>query len=187
MQSEEIIPINEDLSAHYSVFKNGYVFKRAAGAWREWEKLTYTPPTSNPWLIQTANANVQFDCCEHVSVALNGDASYFMQTPNGAVNFPWSRGTHNVDNGLGYLPSEQFTRTFQNDYTTCCIVQPFTGRDTPAKYTFTMYTGPSSLTQNSLCIHYCTGPRAKQTDMAATAGTPIDITEGDIAIAVFCA
>lgn len=183
--SEEIFPINDDLSAHYSVFKNGYTYRRPANTWRFWSKLPYVAPDGNPWISANCADGVRFDCAEHVSVAINGTATYTFATPDGPKDYLWERGVHNVDNGMGYLPSEEFTRTFENDFTLCCIVQPFMGRDTTARYSFEVLTGPQALTRDAFAIHFCTGVFAKQTHLDLIHGMPLDIADNDIAIAVY--
>ena len=180
--SEEIFPINDDLSVHYSVFKNGYTYYRPANTWRFWNKLPYAAPSSNAWLVQSCADGVEFECAEHVSVVTNGTATYTFTAPDGPKDYLWERGSHNVDNGMGYLPSEEFTRTFENDFTLCCIIQPFRGRDSTARYSFEVLNGPKTLDRDALAVHYCD---TKQTVEGAAAGSDMAITAGEIAIVVY--
>lgn len=179
---ETTFPINEDLSVHYTTFRDGFVFPRPAGAWPRWRKLPFEVPASNPWIYQSFLDGAQFDCCEHVSVAIAGDATYTFMTPDGPKDYLWERGVHNVCNGMGYLPSDTFTRTFHNSFTLCCIVQPFRGRSTTARYSFEVLTGPKTLDRDALAVHYCD---TKQTLMGADTGFHLAITVGEIAIVVY--
>ena len=148
-------------------------------------QLAYVAPSTNPWLLKTITDQVQFDCCEHASVALNGTASYIMMTPNGPKNFAWQRGTHNVDNGVGYLPTEEFTRTFSNNFTLCCVIQPFKNRSGEFTYSFEILTKSTVLVKDAVCVHYCTGVKEKQTEMNISANTTINIDITDIVIVVY--
>ena len=168
--SEEVFVINEDLNAHYSVFRNDAVFRRSANSWPFWEKMPYTAPTTNGFLLQSVADGAKYDCCEHASVALNGTVVYTLPTPSGDKKYLWERGSTNVDNGIGYLPAEVFSRTFHDDHTTCCIVQPFRGRQTAARYSFEVLTAPKVLTRDALAVHFCD---TKRTVMAPPAGISI--------------
>ena len=177
--SEEVFVINEDLNAHYSVFRNGAVFRRGANAWPFWEKMPYAAPTANGFLIQSVADGANYDCCEHACVVIHGTANWVVTTPSGDKEYLWERGSTNVDNGIGYLPADVFSRTFHGDHTTCCIVQPFMGRQTTTRYSFEVLTAPKVLTRDALAVHYCD---TKQTDMGVAADTPV---EGGIAIVVY--
>jgi len=183
--SEQFLPINDDLSVHYSVFKDGYVFTRPDNAWNFWREMPFSPPVSNPWLLENHNDGVQFVCCEHASVAIAGDATYTLKTREGLKDYIWTRGTHNVDNGLGYLPAREFTRTFRNGFSLCCILQPYVVRDGGAEYRFEVITGPFTLARDCVAMHFCTGSRFKQTDLATPAGAIIDVSADDITIVAY--
>ena len=60
--SEEVFVINEDLNAHYSVFRNDAVFRRSANSWPFWEKMPYVAPTSNGFLTQSVADGAKYDC-----------------------------------------------------------------------------------------------------------------------------
>jgi len=168
--SEEVFVINEDLNAHYSVFRNDAIFRRGDNSWPFWEKMPYVAPTSNGFLTQSVADGAKYDCCEHACVVLNGTTNWAMTTPSGDKEYLWERGSTNVDNGIGYLPAEVFSRTFHDDHTTCCIVQPFTGRQTTARYSFEVLTAPKVLTRDALAVHYCD---TKSTVMGSPTGTSI--------------
>lgn len=180
--SEEVFVINEDLNAYYSTFKNGYSFFRRGDSWPHWEKLPYRDPSENPFVMQSVAAGAKYDCCEHVCVALSGSAIWTMTTPEGQESYLWERGSNNVDTGFGYLPAEDFTRVFSNDHTTCCVVQPFRGRDTAARYSFEVLTGPKTLDRDALAVHYCA---TKQTVTGIAAGVHLAIAVGEIAVVVY--
>jgi hypothetical protein len=183
--SEESFIINDDLTVYYSLFKDDYVFTRPKNSWSRWEKFPYVTPTNNDTFIEYHNDEVEFDCCEHVSVAINGTATYTFMTPNGPKDYLWEYGTHNVDNGFGYLPKDTFTRTFHTKFELCCIVQPILGRANTTKYKFEILKGPLTLSKDAYAIHYCTGVLAKQTEYSLVAGTSITIDENDLAIIIY--
>jgi hypothetical protein len=183
--AEEVIDLNDDLSIHYTSFRNGYVFTRPAGSWRTWRALPFVEPVENEWIKQNHLDGVEFGCCEHVSVVLSGNATYTLLTSEGAGNYLWQRGSHNVDNGHGYLPTQTFTRTFRNDFSMCCVIQPIRGLTDQPVYTFEILIGPQVLTRDVFALHFCTGSRAKQTWQGVTAGTPIDVADSDILIAIY--
>jgi hypothetical protein len=180
--SEEVFVINEDLNAHYSTFKDGFSFFRRGDSWPNWEKLPYRDPSENPWLIEAVADGVKFERCEHLSVVLKGHAVHTLQTPTGPKDYVWNVGDHTLDQGIGYLPSEYNTRVFSDGFTTCCIVQPFAGRDTPARYSFEVLTGPKTLDRDALAVHYCA---TKQTVTGTAAGVHLAIAVGEIAIVVY--
>ena len=183
---EQLIPINGDLSVHYSVFKNDYVFTRPDNTWNFWREMPFSPPVSNPWILENHNDGVQFGCYEHVSVAIAGDATYTLKTRDGLKDYIWTLGVHNVDNGMGYLPAREFTRTFRNDFSLCCILQSYVKRGPEAQeYEFDVFSGATVLERDAYAVHYCAGSRVADTALSLAAGVNLGMEPTDISIAIY--
>jgi hypothetical protein len=183
--SEESFIINEDLTVYYTLFKDNYTFTRPANSWSRWREFPYLIPNTNNSLMENHNDGVELKCCEHVSVVTQGTATYTLITNNGPKDYLWEYGTHNVDNGLGYLPTDIFTRVFHTGFELCCIVQPILGRTTEASYSFEVVRGAKTLDNDTYAVHYATGTMAKQTQFNLPSGTEIDIGANDLAIAIY--
>lgn len=179
--TDEVIAINDDLDINYGVFKNGFTFRRAANSWRLWPMLEFVVPTLNRTIADMVDAGVAWTLCEHVSVAIKGWADYVFEGPDGPITQVWTPGCHNVENGGGYLPVGEFTRTFYDDFTLCCVVQKFQ-RTPGVQYHFEVVTGLAVLASDALFIHYATGGRQRQTDFDVPAGHVLDVAPGDITI-----
>jgi len=180
--SEELIPLNGDLTIHYSVFKDGFTFRRPAGTWKFWRELKFAEPQGNEWLEVCREAGVEFTCCEHVSLATEGYATYDMQGREGILSTVWTPGMHNLSGGKGYLPADAFTRTFHNSFTLCCIVQPYEPRVGGPVYSFEVFDRTFQLQRPALAVHFCGGGRAKQTDINLSAGVQVPVDNYAIAV-----
>lgn len=179
--SEDIVPINDDLEVRYSLFRNDTVYVRPAGSWRLWQPLEFVPPVANPVIADMYDAGVGWALYEHVSIAIGGSADYVFAGPDGPITQVWTPGFHNVENGGGYLPVEEFTRHFHNDFALCCVIQKI-GRTSSMRYHFEVVTGPAALDGDALFVHYATGTRQRQTDSDLPGGHALDIAASDIAI-----
>lgn len=180
--SEQLISLNDDLDVSYSVFKNDFTYRRAANSYRLWRMQEFVPPSQNAIIADMYQRGVSWTFCEHVSVAINGTADYVFESPDGPITQVWSYGWHNVENGGGYLPFGEFTRTFHDDFTLCCVIQKFK-RATDTQYAFEVVKVPKVLERDVLFVHYATGPRQTQTDFNLKAGDMVEIaTPDDIAI-----
>jgi len=179
--TDEVIAINDDLDVNYGIFKNGFTFRRAANSWRLWPMLEFVPPKFNAIIAEMYDAGVAWTLCEHVSVAVNGRAEYVLEGPDGPITQVWTPGCHNVENGGGYLPAGELTRSFHDDFTLCCVVQKF--QRTPGiQYHFEVVTGPVAIGSSALFVHYATGDRQRQTHFDLAAEHVLDIAPSDIAI-----
>jgi hypothetical protein len=179
--SEDVVPINDDLEVRYSVFKNDTVYVRPAGSWRLWTPLEFVPPVANHVIADMHDAGVAWGLYEHVSIAIGGRADYVFTGPENPITQVWTPGFHNVENGGGYLPAEEFTRRFYDDFALCCIIQKF-GRTPGVRYRFEVVTGPLVLDADAVFVHYATGARQRQTDFNLAAGDLIEAGPSDIAI-----
>lgn len=179
--SEDIVPINDDLEVRYSLFKNDTTYVRPAGSWRLWQSLEYAAPVANRAIADMHDVGVVWGLYEHVSVAIQGRADYVFTGPDGQITQVWTPGCHNVENGGGYLPTEEFTRRFFDDFALCCVVQKF-NRAAGVQYHFEVATGPTELDRAALFVHYATGARQRQTNFGLAAGYVLDIAPDDIAI-----
>jgi len=179
--SEDIVPINDDLEVRYSLFKNDFVYVRPAGSWRLWQPLEFVPPTTNRVIADMLDAGVAWGLYEHVSVAIGGRADYVFTGSDGPLAQVWTPGFHNVENGGGYLPTEEFTRRFYDDFALCCVIQKF-NRTPSVRYHFEVVTAPVVVGSDALFVHYATGARQRQTDFGITAGELIEASPTDIAI-----
>lgn len=183
---EESFFINEDLTVYYTLFKDNYTFTRPKNSWSRWKEFPYEVPNTNLSLMQNYNDGVELKCCEHVSVVINGTATYTLITNEGPKDYLWEYGTHNVDNGLGYLPTDSFSRIFHTGFELCCVLQPPLGRDPAAQeYRFEIIHGPSTLEKDAFAIHYATGSMQKQTQYDLEIGTGINIDVDDLAILIY--
>ena len=172
--SEETVAINERFYAYYSSYINGADFSRGRNSFSTLTKREFIAPTTNPVLAPEHNAGVKFDACEHVSLCLSGNANFELKrhqytydesgnltgdivgTYNDTV---WSFGSNNVENGLGYLPKEQFTRTFSNNYSTCCIL-PTDYADKTSVYNFEVVqlnNSSTTLNKDVMFVHVAYG------------------------------
>ncbi|OXE37454.1 MAG: hypothetical protein CGW95_01510 [Phenylobacterium zucineum] len=181
VQSEVVIPLNDDLEVHYSTFVNGETYLRPSGAYRMWQMQPFAEPQANPTIIEAYAAGVDWGCCEHVSVVTNGSALYTFQTATGDFVQTWTHGMHNVDGGLGYLPQQVFTRQFADDFTLCCVTQKLFHHK-QAEYRFEVLTETKVLDADALFVHHCTGVREAETDWNVAAGQSIEVIAPDIVI-----
>lgn len=179
--SEDIVPINDDLEVRYSLFKNDISYVRPAGSWRLWQPLEFVPPVINRAIADMHDAGVAWGLYEHVSVCIEGQADYTFAAPAGPITQVWSPGCHNVENGGGYLPAAEFTRTFHDDFTLCCVIQKFQ-RTTGVQYHFEVVTGPVVLDREALFVHHATGARQRATAFDLPSGHALDLAPGDITI-----
>jgi len=183
--TEEVIDLNDDLSIHYTTFRDGYVFTRPAGSWRTWRQHPFSPPTGNVNLLQNHLDGVEFGCCEHVSVVLSGSATYELTTPYGTANYLWSRGAHNVANGFGYLPLERFTRTFRNGFSMCCVIQPIRGLGEAPVYSFEVVAGNVIAPRDAYAAHICGGPAVRSTVFGLSAGDVLEAGPDGLSILIY--
>jgi len=182
--SETVVPINDDLEIRYSLFIDGEIYERVAGSYRIWQCLPFTYPVNNTSLQGCCNAGIELGCYEHVSVAISGNADYVFPKPTGTFIQQWSYGMHNVDNGLGYLPTGDLTRTFHDGFELCCVTQKLFHRK-QGTYRFEVLTGSKALDADALFVHYCTGIRREQTEFNLTSGQFLEVNSPDIAIVCY--
>jgi hypothetical protein len=150
------VDINDLFFADYSLFKNDHTFIRPANAWRRLPEKEFQAPLNNLFLSQPYNNGVEFGCYEHVSVCIGGNSDYILTTPTGTDEYNWTFGVHNLENGWGYLPKQQFTRVFHNNYETCCIVQR-PSRDASIVYKFEILKEDTILNKNINFAHVAYG------------------------------
>lgn len=210
--SEDKIPINDRFYAHYCLYIDGQTFYRPRNAWYKYTQRTFLEPTVNPQLASPYNEGVQFECYEHVSVCIGGSSDYTLKRHQyeydangtlvgdvvGNITYEWVFGDHNVENGLGYLPSEEFTRVFKSNYETCCILPVIENTDTSTQYNFEIVKLDNSshtLNKNIKFMHVAFGnvtvdgnPYAQKQNLFGMAGgtiptgTVLSSTENSIAI-----
>lgn len=150
IESEEKVDINDRFYAHYTHYVNGASFFRPNNAWYKFTKRNYVDSTTNPAISIPRVEGVLFECFEHVSVCIGGSSDFIMTRhdygydANGTLvsdaisdkaYTPWTLGYNNVDHGVGHLPTEKFTRVFNEDYKTCCIL-PVENADVSQVYNF---------------------------------------------------
>lgn len=182
--NEEEITLTPGLKVNYSTFEDGFVFPRPDIGWRHLPALDWVAPVQNEAITGPISDGVQFDFRQHVSVAVAGRAVYQLSAPEGIIGYDWSVGTHNVDNGGGYLPLGRFVRTFYDGFTLACIL-PTPEADPDARYSFEVLTSTKVLDAPALFVHYCAGIRQKQTDFDIPAGVEVPVMAGDIAIVCY--
>lgn len=171
--SEDKVDINERFYAHYTTYIDGASFFRPKNAWYKFTKRDHVDSNSNPHISTPATDGVLFECFEHVSVCISGSSDFtvkkhtYTYDDNGNltsdalsdITYVWTTGVHNVDNGLGHLPTDEFTRTFNNDYATCCIL-PVEGADKTEVYNFEVVDlngSSTTLNKNIKFAHVCLG------------------------------
>lgn len=135
LESEEYLTIDESFQAHYGVFKNNASYLYPTKFWGQIKKWTAYPFVPSDYFIvkEGTDNDIEYACFEHVSVCINGSADFILQKANDQTQtytFHWTFGTHNVDNGWGYLPSRGYMLNKNyNNFETCCIIQNDNGRD----------------------------------------------------------
>ena len=183
--TETVVPLNDEMSIRYTEFVDGSTFWRGAGAWRTWRQWHVLAPVGNAHIQQNCDDGVEFSCCEHISVVLSGSLVYTLKTTSGTSDYVWERGAHNVANGLGYLPTKEFSRTFNNGFSMCCIVQPVRGLSGEAVYSFEVVEGNSILEKDAYAVHICGSEQTRRTILGANAGDVLDADADDIAIVIY--
>jgi hypothetical protein len=205
--NEDKIAINDRFYAHYCLYIDGQSFYRPRNAWYKYTQRNFVTPTINPQLANPYNEGVLFDCYEHVSVCIGGSSNYTLKRHQygydangslisdvvGNITYEWVFGDHNVENGLGYLPSEEFTRIFNSNYETCCILPVIENTVTDPTYNFEVVKLNNSshvLNRNIKFAHIAFGNVSingsnyaqKQNVMDLINGTTISSTENSIVI-----
>lgn len=190
--SDESIDINSLLKVTYTHFKNEFTFTRPANAWAwfGWKELPFVPPVNNPELRNPYDGGVEFICREHVSVCVAGNAEYILAGTDGDLTYNWTIGTHNVENGVGYLPNGVFTRTFHNDFVLCCVLQKEEHKANDLTYNFNIVNQTETLSRDVEFIHVALGSinvngtdyNQKQNIYNLTAGQVVTLSEGAIGI-----
>lgn len=179
--SEQLVDINADLEIRYTTFNDNAKYYKPAGSWSLWATDEFIPPAYNQSLVDLYHQGVEFGLVEHVSIAISGFADYILTGPNGPVVQRWNPGTHNVDNGGGYLPLDTFIRHFYEGFTLCCVLQKFK-RALDVKYDFEVVFGHVVTDRPAFFVHCASGSRQKQTDFNLPIGHPIGIDPADIHI-----
>jgi hypothetical protein len=183
--TEMVVPLNDEMSIRYTEFVDGSTFWRSAGSWRTWRQWPFLAPVGNAHIQQKCDDGVAFGCCEHISVVLSGSLVYTLKTASGTSDYVWERGAHNVANGLGYLPTEEFSRTFNNGFSMCCVVQPARGLSGESVYSFEVVEGNATLQKDAYAVHFCGSEQARRTVFGANAGDTLDANADDIAIVIY--
>ena len=183
--TEMVVPLNDEMSIRYTDFVDGSTFWRGAGSWRTWRQWPFLAPVGNANIQQKCDDGVAFGCCEHISVVLSGSLVYTLKTASGTSDYVWGRGAHNVANGLGYLPTEEFSRTFNNGFSMCCVVQPPRGLSGESVYSFEVVEGNATLDKDAYAVHICGFEHTRRTVFGASAGDTLDANADDIAIVIY--
>lgn len=187
--SEETIAIGFSLEAVYTQFKNNFSYTRVAGTWANWTEKLFVAPTENYFITDPFNEGVKFGCYEHVSVCVAGKSDYTLVGDTKNVTYEWGVGAHNVENGWGYLPKDNLTRIFYDNFTLCCILC------TPNKpenfiFNFEIIKASQNLTRDYSFAHVALGHATyndvqyeqKQTVYNLTNGSHLDIEPNSILI-----
>lgn len=164
MVSEDKVDINQNFYAHYIHYIDGESFVRPGNSWVGYKVKEFIPPSKNLKISEFYKLNVKMRCFEHVSVCIDGSADFVYRGYNDEgnvlqVNDTWHFGVNNIENGLGYLPTETFTRSFKNNYKTCCII-PMQNSDKSINYYFEVvqFESPSLvLTKDYVFAHIASG------------------------------
>jgi hypothetical protein len=188
--SEEYLDINDSFWAHYGYFKNNFSYTRPPDSWSKWSEKQFIKPTNNLLVAEAHDKGVKFGCYEHVSVCVSGNSDYIMVGTEGTITHDWNFGIHNVENGWGYIPKDEFTRIFYNDYVLCCIIQK-PNRPANLTYNFRVITENENLPQNIEFLHVAYGNlevngssyTQKQTVYNLNSGTSLSLSPNSIVIA----
>lgn len=121
---EHYIPVNEHLVARYSRHINGAIYERPPVLdWFRKKPREFTAPTNNDSFVEDAyNDGVEFYAFSHASVTIKGWVE--IQVNNGALHYVFKEGDSNVSDGLGFIPKNNWTRIFHDDYTSVCFLFP---------------------------------------------------------------
>jgi len=169
---DETIYINNDLKAVYSYWENGRPFRRQPGWWANMSPRDFKQPEKNQTLVNLHNLGVEFGTVEHVSFTVSGTAYYTYDVPTGFAEDVGIVGDHNVENGVGYLPINAFTRITMNDHVTCCVLAR-SNKD--LDYYFDVLVD-EPLPRDAVFVHYPIGNKQKTTEYDVKAGTVIQGT-----------
>lgn len=120
--TDTFISLNDDLNVVYSTWENGAVFRRLVPLWSSLRTREFIAPKKNLLIASLIEQGVEWVLAEHVSITVQGEVRYRYDTAEGTVDDLGYPGSHNVDNGGGYLPSRQFTRWCGLNHISCCVV-----------------------------------------------------------------
>lgn len=114
--------IDSSFSANYSYFKNQEKYNERVNYLINWVQKPDVAPVDNLILKEVYDNGVKLGRFENASVCIEGESDYLMFTPSGIMTQTWKFGYHNVDHGLGYIPTDGHVKEFKTNYTLCCIV-----------------------------------------------------------------
>lgn len=154
LNNEEYIHIDESFQAHYGDFKDDTKYLYCKSFWgviKHWKPHPFID-SQIAFVQDGLNSNISFACFEHVSVCIGGSADFVMYNDNDdqiTCISHWTFGSHNVDNGWGYLTTNKLLNTNFNGFKTCCIIQDDSGRNLDLPYTkFEILNGDHSINTN---------------------------------------
>lgn len=159
---DEVFAINPDLNVVYTTWEDGSRYRRLEGWWRHMEQREWVEPAGNETLLRLQKKGLHLARVEHVSFTVAGKVIYLYDTPEGFAEDIGLPGEHNVANGSGYLSLHAFTRITNEGHMTCCVVRNLETQ-TDQRYDFAIQTD-IVLEQEAVFVHYCLGPRQKETD-----------------------
>lgn len=156
-QEFTVLQGNDCLDIHYTSVASA-VWDTESKEWPEWIATEpYVSPKSNPLLLAASNNGTPLELHEHVCICVVGSALHkFRNESGGIVEYNWTVGDHNVENGYGYKPTLGFRREFSGVFTMCCVGSK-EGRDWSKKHTFEMLTESATMQNGASFIHVAIG------------------------------
>lgn len=152
------LPGNDYLKIYYTSVANS-VWEVSSKEWHKWKVAAdYIPPQNNSFLVAVTNGGIPLELHEHASICVGGSSFVEFKTEEGnIVEYNWTVGEHNVENGYGYNPTLGFRREIANTFSLCCIGSDRLRTDWSVKHRFEVLTSTSTLTNGASFVHVAIG------------------------------
>lgn len=175
-----VLPGNDCLDIHYTSVADS-VWEVDSKEWPEWVATEpYIPPQSNPLLLAADGGGSPLELHEHACVCVAGAALHKFRTASGGiVEYEWTVGEHNVENGYGYKPALGFRREFPGVFTMCCVGSK-ENRDWSKKHTFQILTQSAALPKGASFVHVAIGAMTIYGVRYEARGTAFNMSPGTL-------
>lgn len=175
-----MLPGNDCLDIHYTSVADS-VWDTDSKEWPEWIATEpYVAPQSNPLLLAAAGNGTPLELHEHACICVAGSALHkFRNEAGGIVEYNWTVGAHNVENGYGYKPALGFRREFSGVFTMCCVGSK-ENRDWSKKHTVQILTDSAALPKGASFVHVAIGAMTVYGVRYEARGTAFDMSPGTL-------
>jgi hypothetical protein len=173
-----VLPGNDCLDIHYTSVADS-VWDTDSKEWPEWVAVEpYIKPQSNPLLLAADGGGSPLELHEHACICVAGSALHkFRNEAGGVVEYNWTVGGHNVENGYGYKPALGFRREFSSVFTMCCVGSK-ENRDWSKKHTFQILTDSAALPKGASFAHVAIGAITVDDVRYEARGTAFSVSPG---------